>query len=92
MVRSGEAVIRFLPGLWAILFSLGNFASLPYLPRSIFWLALGYFLAGVVLLGLADSGLSLSPWGMGLTFGGGHIIAAALMYWSLEREDSSGRQ
>ncbi len=92
MVPCGEVAIRFLPGIWAILFSMGNFASLPYLPRSVFWLALGYFLAGVILLGLAESGQSLSPWGMGLTFGGGNIIAAALMYWSLERENSSGRE
>lgn len=90
MVPCGEVAIRFLPGIWAILFSMGNFASLPYLPRSVFWLALGYFLAGVILLGLAESGQSLSPWGMGLTFGGGDLVAAVLMYWSLEREVPDG--
>src|SRR3990172_12761360 len=42
MEPQGEHAIRFLPGLWAILFSMGNFASRPYLPHGIGWLALGY--------------------------------------------------
>lgn len=84
--RSGDAAIQLLPGLWAILFSLGNFATRPYLPHGIGWVALGYLVAGLILLGLSGSGASLSPWGMGLTFGGGHLAGALVLYWSLERQ------
>lgn len=80
--------IPLLPGLWAILFSLGVFATRPYLPHGIGWVALSYLLAGIVLLRFAENGLSLSPWGMGLTFGGGHLATAAVLYWSLERNGS----
>ena len=80
--------IAFLPGLWAILYSLGIFASRPYLPRIIGWVALFYFVAGAKLLLMAGEGTSLSPWGMGLTFGIGQIFGAAVLYWNLERKNN----
>jgi len=79
--------IQFLPGLWAILFSVGVFASRPYLPRMIGWVALFYLIAGTILLFLAPTGKSLSPWGMGLTFGFGQIFGAVILYWNLERRN-----
>jgi hypothetical protein len=85
VLPQGEAAIRLLPGLWTICYSLGVFASRPYLPRFIGWVAAFYLLAGVILLGLAQSEHSLSPWGMGITFGGGHLTSATILYWSLER-------
>ena len=61
----GENAIRLLPGLWAILFSLGVFASRPYLPRAIGWAGLFYLLAGARLLSQAGSPSAFSPWGIG---------------------------
>jgi hypothetical protein len=85
MARPGSDSISFLPGLWAVLFSLGVFASRPYLPRITGWVALYYLVAGTVLLAMAGGSKSLFPWGMGLTFGFGQILAGIVLYWDLER-------
>lgn len=86
--KSSEAFIVFLPGLWSILFGMGVYASKPYLPSSIHWMAALFFLGGMVLLSLVPSGNSLSPWGMGLTFGLGLITGAGILYFDLERKKS----
>ena len=82
--RSPE-LIPYLPGLWAILFSLGIFASTPYLPSWIPVVASFYMGAGVVLLSLASRGSSLEPWGMGLTFGLGQLLGALVLGVQIER-------
>jgi hypothetical protein len=81
----GPGAVALLPGLWAVLFSLGIFASRPYLPRVVGFVALFYLLAGALLLGLSGSGNGLSA-GMGLTFGPGQILAGLVLYWNLERK------
>ena len=86
MTRAGTDYIASLPGLWAILFGLGVFASRPYLPRIIGWVALFYLAAGMLLLAMARDATSLSPWGMGLTFGFGQIVSGIVLYWNLERK------
>lgn len=74
-----------LPGLWAILFSLGVFASARLLPRPIFWIGAYYLLAGGACLATADAAWTLSPWMMAGIFGPGQLAAAAILYWKLER-------
>jgi hypothetical protein len=76
-----------LPGIWQVLFSLGVFASYRLLPRAVFWVGLFYLAAGVASLALARGDAALSPWAMGLPFGGGQLLAAAILYWTLERGD-----
>jgi hypothetical protein len=85
VVRRAEESAWMLPGLWAILFSLGIFASRRLLPRAITGVALYYLAAGLLCLGLAQGAWALSPWAMGLTFGGGQMIAAVVLYQTLER-------
>ena len=46
-VRLMPALVPLLPGLWAICFGIGIFASRPYLPRASGWVALFYYAAGV---------------------------------------------
>ena len=75
-----------LPGLWAILFSLGVFASYRLLPRATFWVGVFYLAAGLANLGWAKGESAFSPWAMGLTFGIGQFLAAGILYWSLERD------
>ncbi len=77
--------VAFLPGIWAIIFGLGIFSMRPYLPRFIGWSALFYLLAGGLLLYLVRYNLSYSPWGMGLTFGVGHLFASLIMHLDIER-------
>ena len=79
------AVGWMLPGLWAIVFSLGLFASRRFLPRGVFVIAGYYLLAGGVCLTLDPATVALSPWAMGATFGGGQLLTAVFLYWTLER-------
>ena len=79
-----------LPGLWQVLVSLGVFASVRSLPRSV---ALGgafYFLAGFTVLILASQSHTLSPWTMGLPFAIGQSLMAAILHFAsgaLDAED-----
>jgi hypothetical protein len=74
-----------LPGLWAILFSLGIFASNRLLPRQVVWVGLYYLACGAVWLAFAQGAAAFSPWVMGSTFGGGQFLAAIVLYATLER-------
>ena len=74
-----------LPGLWAILFSLGAYASGRLLPRALFWVAGFYLVAGCLCLIFARGGAAFSPWAMGFPFGCGQLLTAAILYWTLER-------
>jgi hypothetical protein len=79
-----------LPGLWALLFSLGIFASHRLLPRATIWVAAFYMAAAAVCLTLGPA--ALSPWTMGLPFGVGQLFAAGVLYWTLERNDAELQQ
>jgi hypothetical protein len=79
-----------LPGLWAILFSLGIFASHRLLPRATFWVGVFYMAAGTVCLTLREA--ALSPWAMGVPFAAGQLLAAAVLYWTLERTDGEPQE
>jgi hypothetical protein len=85
LVPPNAEAIALLPGLWALIFGLGLFASRPYLPRAIGFAALYYVLAGGALLLLAGDGPTLAPVTMGITFGLGQALAGTVLYWNLER-------
>jgi len=85
VVSYAPDILWILPGLWSILFSLGIFASYRLLPKPTFWVATFYMIAGAMLLTLRED--ALSPWAMGIPFGGGQLFAAAVLYWTLERPD-----
>jgi hypothetical protein len=85
LVGYAPQCLWLLPGLWALLFSLGIFASYRLLPRPTFYVAIFYMCAGTLCLTLGEA--ALSPWAMGLPFGLGQLFAAAILYWTLERSD-----
>jgi hypothetical protein len=87
-VHLSAALVPLLPGLWAICFGIGTFASRPYLPRASGYVALFYYAAGVGLLWIARGPEPLASWWVGGTFGVGQTLAAAVLYWNLERESS----
>jgi hypothetical protein len=74
-----------LPGLWQVFFSLGVVASCRLLPRPAFAIGAFYFGSGIATLLLARGPHALSPWAMALPFGLGQLLAAAVLYWTLER-------
>ena len=85
VVRFARDCLWMLPGLWGIVFSLGVFASRRFLPRSIFLVGGYYLLAGLYCLTLDRGTTALSPWSMGLLFGAGQLLTAAVLFWTLER-------
>ena len=86
---AGE-IVWVMPGLWAVLFSLGIFASRRFLPRGVGLVGGYYLLAGLVCLALgAEDDATLCPWTMAAVFGTGQLLAAGVLWWTLER--SHGR-
>jgi len=84
-----QEVAWMLPGLWAICFSLGVFASCRLLPRPIFWVGVHYLVSGTIVLALGNGPHALSPWMMVGTFGVGQLLAAGILYYSLERKEGT---
>jgi hypothetical protein len=87
LCRFAPEGLWMLPGLWQILFSLGVFASCRLLPRATFGVATFYLAAGLVVLATSHGDAALSPWAMGLPFGAGQWLAAAVLYRTLECSD-----
>jgi hypothetical protein len=84
-VHLSAALVPLLPGLWAICFGIGIFASRPYLPRASGWIALFYYAAGFALLWIARGPELLTGWWVGGTFAAGQLLAALVLWWNLER-------
>jgi hypothetical protein len=89
LVSSAPESVWLLPGLWQLLFSLGVFASCRLLPKAVFGVAVFYLIAGILTLIWARGDAAFSPWAMGVPFGVGQLVAAAVLYWTLERKDVS---
>lgn len=75
-----------LPGLWTILYAMGLFASRPYLPKAVTWVALGYLAAGAGLLALPLT-LPLQGTVLGLSFSAGQATLAWVLARNQERTD-----
>ena len=86
LVRAAPESRWMLPGLWQIIFALGIFASCRLLPRPTFWVAVFYLGTGLAALVLAHGDRALTPWSMGLPFGVGQVLAALVLYRTLERD------
>jgi len=76
-----------LPGLWQVLVSLGVFASVRSLPRSVAIAGAWYFVAGFVVLLIASQNHALSPWTMGLPFVIGQALMATVIYFASGESD-----
>jgi hypothetical protein len=87
LYRAAAESLWMLPGLWAMFFGLGIFASGRLLPRPIFGVAIFYLVAGAMCLALAQGEFAFSPWAMAVPFGGGQLMTAAILYYTLERRD-----
>jgi hypothetical protein len=83
--RCAPEATRLLPGLWAILFSLGIFASRPGLPRAINFAGAYYMLCGLFLLATAPQG-EFEAWPMPLSFGVGQLLISLILFLSSHNE------
>ncbi len=82
----GAGFVRLLPGLWALLFGLGVFASRPYLARATGWVALFFVVAGAALLAFPPATLAALGLAHGLVFGIGLLAAAVVLHLDVPRE------
>lgn len=72
-------VCWMLPGLWAVLLGLGIWSACVLLPKPLHHVAMWYFTCGFTLLLLGQNDFSLHPLAMVVPFGGGQLLAAALL-------------
>jgi hypothetical protein len=87
LFRFAPDSLWLLPGLWQILFSLGIFALCRFLPRALFVAGAWYLSSGLVCIALAASGAAWSPWLMGIPFGIGQLMMAAILHHALGGAD-----
>jgi hypothetical protein len=90
LLRFAPEAIWLMPGLWQILVSLGIFASVHSLPRSMGLAGGWYFLRGFVCLLWAAAGHGLSPWMMGGPFFLGQMLMAAILHFSSQGSHEEG--
>jgi hypothetical protein len=79
LLQYSPDVLWMLPGLWQIVFSLGVFACCRFLPRAIFAVGIWYLVAGLACLVFAQGAHALSPWAMGVAYGVGQLLVAAIL-------------
>lgn len=87
--RAAPQAAWMLPGLWSLLYGMGVFASARLLPRAVLWVGVYYVLCGCGCLVWGQGERGFSPWLMGISFGGGQLLSAAVLYWTLERSDGA---
>jgi hypothetical protein len=74
-----------LPGAWEIFFGMGILACRQLLPRGTAFVGGFYLFCGLLAISLAKKEFLFSPLLMGIPFGAGQAMAAAILYWKLER-------
>ena len=84
LLRSAPEDLWMLPGLWQCLFSLGVFASCRFLPRPMFAVGVWYVASGLTCLMVGSGPRVLSPWAMGVPFGIGQLLVAAVLRYGFE--------
>jgi hypothetical protein len=72
------SVAWMLPGLWQVIFSIGVFSSCRFLPRPMIAAGVWYLFTGLLCIALGDN-RALTPATMGLSFGIGQLIVAAIL-------------
>ncbi len=76
-----------LPGMWQLLFGLGNLAAHRLLPTPALCIGLLFIATGTCCLWFGEE--ALNPWAMGLPFATGQITLAAILWWHHERPHDS---
>jgi hypothetical protein len=81
LVRYVPAALWMIPGIWQVIFSLGVFSSCRFLPRPMLAAGAWYLLTGLICTSLGDN-RALSPWAMGIPYGAGQLLVAAILLFS----------
>jgi hypothetical protein len=75
-----------LPGIWQVIFGLGIFSSCRFLPRPMIAAGAWYLLTGLSCLAMGGN-RALSPWTMGISYGAGQLLVAAILLFSTSPEN-----
>ena len=78
LARWAPGALWMLPGLWQIVFSLGVFSTARILPKMVFIVGIWYLGCSLACLAMGQ-GDPLSPWSMGIPFGGGQLLVACIL-------------
>jgi len=89
LVGAVPSALWMLPGLWQIVFSLGVFSSCRFLPRPMVAAGAWYLLSGLSCITFGDS-RALSPWAMGIPFGAGQLLVAAILLFTAREGSDEG--
>jgi hypothetical protein len=81
LLRFVPQAFWMLPGLWQVIFSLGVFSSCRFLPRPMIAAGAWYLLTGLSCLAIGGD-RALSPWTMGISYGLGQLLIAAILLLS----------
>jgi hypothetical protein len=87
LARYAPQNLWMLPGLWQVIFSLGGFSSCQFLPRPMFAVGVWYLAAGLICVALGGGDWAFSPWAMGVTFGVGQLLVAAVLQFGYRKDD-----
>jgi hypothetical protein len=85
LTRYVPEAVWMLPGLWLVIFSLGVFSSCRFLPRPMLAAGAWYLVTGLSALAIGGT-RALSPWVMGVSFGAGQLLVAAILLWCSPKE------
>jgi len=77
------ALLWLLPGLWQLLFGLGNLAAHRLLPLPATFVGVAFVATGTCCLWFGER--ALEPWVMGLPFAAGQLALAVILWWHHER-------
>ena len=86
---SGGGLIWAMPGIWAMIYSLGLFNCRQHLPTQATGVAIFLLFAGVILLVFNWMTREVGGWQMLVSFGTGQAYLAIVLYWNLERHSGS---
>jgi len=89
LFRYVEGSLWMLPGLWQIIFSLGVFSSCRFLPRPMISAGVWYLFSGLFCISLGDA-RAFSPWTMGISYGAGQLLVAAILFFRAREVDDEG--
>jgi hypothetical protein len=92
IARFSPENLWMLPGLWAMFFGLGMFASWRLVAHGVAWVGAYYLAAGALSLILARGDAAFSPWVMAVPFGVGQLLTAAVLYRSVEGTDEQAEE
>jgi cobalamin biosynthesis protein CobD/CbiB len=86
LLRYAPFATWMLPGMWQVIFSLGVFSSCRFLPRPMIAAGAWYLLTGLSCLAMGGN-RALSPWTMGIAYGAGQLLVAAILLFSTSPEN-----